>query len=436
MVNVSDIIIGGKSPESFPYFWRFLTFLTNSISLSRDLDSRLSEREVEYIRRWEKSGKDYFVIRDHPWHSPYPSGLLGIKNKIDLFESHFHNYISSHELVWGTDQDILEKYFVDKNNEDVFYCGYDKLETYIPRDNKDFFIGMQIDENENPTVPSATKSLDFLNELNLPTNYRKSYTYFFTTLAINKFYFENSLKFFMKLHDLTKNCYLNITTTKKDLDDLFGITNLTISEFKEKYPKIILSPVEDFNFRMNFPLDMNGVGFTFNVNLKSLSIKSCLKSKHNFDYLIYVDGDWHVHDEFNEEKIMGMFETMEKNNIDFGFERPAKIADGRKNPPECFYMEKLYDYNCLENNMWDEAHVANEQFLVFKNNWKLTLFQQKWEQMLWYTVMNNIRNYAEGFEIGVSALESGMKWDFYIFPLLRSCFYFYPKYSEVRHTRF
>jgi hypothetical protein len=127
---------------------------------------------------------------------------------------------------------------------------------------------------------------------------------------------------------------------------------------------------------------------------------------------------------------------MEKNNIDFGFERPAKIADGRKNPSECFYMEKLYDYNCLENNMWDEAHVANEQFLVFKNGWKLTLFEQKWEQMLWYTVMNNIRNYAEGFEIGVCALESGMKWDFYVFPLLRNCFYFYPKYSEVRHTRF
>ena len=77
-----------------------------------------------------------------------------------------------------------EKYFADKNAEDVFYCGYDRIETYIPRDNKDFFIGMQIDEFDNPTVPSAVKSIEYLNELNLPTNFKKKYTYFFTTLAI------------------------------------------------------------------------------------------------------------------------------------------------------------------------------------------------------------------------------------------------------------
>ena len=120
---------GKKALLLLPYFWRFLAFLKDSMVLARDLDSRLSNREVEYIRRWEQSDRDYLVIRDHPWHSPYPSGLFGIRRKIDEFEKHFNNYIPSTELVWGTDQDILEKYMSDKNLDDVLYFGYDKLES-------------------------------------------------------------------------------------------------------------------------------------------------------------------------------------------------------------------------------------------------------------------------------------------------------------------
>jgi hypothetical protein len=54
---------------------------------------------------------------------------------------------------------------IDKNN--IFYCGYDSEENYIHRDNKDFFIGMQIDENDKPLVPSAIQALNYLKDLNL-----------------------------------------------------------------------------------------------------------------------------------------------------------------------------------------------------------------------------------------------------------------------------
>lgn len=173
LINVSEVKIGGRPSLDFPYFWRFLIFLKNSISLTRDLDSRLSKREVEYIHRWEKEDKKYFVIRDHPWHSPYPSGLFGIKGENNDFEVHFNQYIESTNLVWGTDQDILEKFMSNKSQQDIFYCGFDRLETYIPRDDKNFFIGMQLDEFDNPTVPSGVKCLDFLNELNLPHDFKK-----------------------------------------------------------------------------------------------------------------------------------------------------------------------------------------------------------------------------------------------------------------------
>jgi hypothetical protein len=56
---------------------------------------------------------------------------------------------------------------VNIDKSEVLYFGFDKPETYIPRDNKEFFIGIQLDENDKPTVPSGEKCLEYLKELNL-----------------------------------------------------------------------------------------------------------------------------------------------------------------------------------------------------------------------------------------------------------------------------
>jgi hypothetical protein len=144
-----------------------LSFLQDNITLASDLDSRITEREVEYIRRWENSNEDYFIIRDHPWHAPVPSGLFGIKRKIVEFEQHFIQFVNTSDLRWGTDQEILYQYMGNIDKSEVLYFGFDKPETYIPRDNKEFFIGIQLDENDKPTVPSGEKCLEYLKELNL-----------------------------------------------------------------------------------------------------------------------------------------------------------------------------------------------------------------------------------------------------------------------------
>jgi hypothetical protein len=164
MIDVTNITIGGKSSSSFPYFWRFLSFLNEGPTIVRDLDSRVSKREVEYINNWLSSNCEYFIIRDHPWHSPVPSGLFGIKNKISDFETHFNFFIKNSDLRWGTDQEILQEYMNNINKDNVFYCGYDNS-NYIVRDDKNFFIGMQIDENDLPLETSATIALKYLNEL-------------------------------------------------------------------------------------------------------------------------------------------------------------------------------------------------------------------------------------------------------------------------------
>ena len=50
MIDVSSFSFGNRPPKDYPFFWRFISFFDDGITISRDLDSRLSEREVEYIR--------------------------------------------------------------------------------------------------------------------------------------------------------------------------------------------------------------------------------------------------------------------------------------------------------------------------------------------------------------------------------------------------
>ena len=167
LINLVDVSLGSVDTAHCPFFWRFLSFLEDTPSIVRDLDSRISYREIQYINNWLNSKKDYFIIRDHPWHSPVPSGLFGIRRKIKAFEDHFVSFINSNELVWGTDQTVLQFYMNDISKEDIYYCGYDYRDNYIPRDDKNFFIGMQIDEHNNPLEPSAIQALNYLKDLNI-----------------------------------------------------------------------------------------------------------------------------------------------------------------------------------------------------------------------------------------------------------------------------
>ena len=62
-------------------FWRFWAAADADVErfISRDVDSRLMERDAAAVRLWEASGRPYHIVRDHPSHSLYPisGGLWG-----------------------------------------------------------------------------------------------------------------------------------------------------------------------------------------------------------------------------------------------------------------------------------------------------------------------------------------------------------------------
>ena len=232
--------------------------------------------------------------------------------------------------------------------------------------------------------------------------------YLFTTLAVGQSYLDTAIEFYKDLESKTTNCDFNITTNVK-----------LESSGRLNYDFFSLDRYDD-----------GGSGFSFYLNLKALSLKYALEK--GYDYVIFIDADWTVGKEFSEEKILSLFAHMEKEELDIIFERPAEVGYYKEHFDECYFKQKILDYNVFEHNKWDLAHVVNEQFLVFKVNWKFKYFVRRWEEMMWYSIANNIRNYPDGFEIGVAALEADMKWDYDTWRnFVRNCFEFKNKLGEL-----
>lgn len=248
--------------------------------------------------------------------------------------------------------------------------------------------------------------------------------YCFATLSIGEEYENKTIEFYSDLASRTENCDFFITTTNKDFPDL-----------GERFKIKIINPPSLHH--------ESGGPTSFHYNLKSLALKNVIEfEKKNpeldkYEYVIFSDGDWTMYEHFSEEKVLNMLNWTKENEYDFVFERPARVGDSRAHPEGSFFMQKLLDYDMLEYDKWDEAHCVNEQFMIFKNSPKFKFFVQRWEQFLWYSIENNIRNYAEGFEIGISALEAGMKWHFEnsFGHFLQQCFQFYTKTNQL-HIRF
>jgi hypothetical protein len=157
---VDNVYISNIGSCNYPMFWRLTNFFDDTPSLSRDLDSRLYSREIEYIRRWEQTDNSIFTIKDHPWHSRMPGGLIGMKNNGIKFKTFFEKYIITGSTIWGADEQMLENFVDEYNlNDDIFCCSYEN-ENYIPRPKNEFFIGIQLNENDEPCYLPA---LDALN---------------------------------------------------------------------------------------------------------------------------------------------------------------------------------------------------------------------------------------------------------------------------------
>jgi len=233
----------------------------------------------------------------------------------------------------------------------------------------------------------------------------------FCSLAIGEeIYYNNIFNTFTEMSKMTtrSNFLISTNNQKKEGDK---ITTIDI----EKYP-IFLKDRELFNY-----------------NLKFHPIKESIKL--NTDLIVFIDADWRIYKNFSESKCDNLLEQMNNRNIDFAFERPHQIGGSKRDLRNCFWKHKIEAYKLDETTKYDNAHVCNEQILVFRNNNKLKAFVENWEKLYWKSYEENIWAFAEGVEIGMSTIEANMNFDWNVIRTLNECFQFESK-CGIHYTRF
>jgi len=79
----ADTVGMTRHSESDGMFWRFLAAddPTADAVIFRDVDSRISEREVAAVEAWLASGRQFHLMRDHPFHQwPMMGGMWGVRS--------------------------------------------------------------------------------------------------------------------------------------------------------------------------------------------------------------------------------------------------------------------------------------------------------------------------------------------------------------------
>jgi hypothetical protein len=234
-------------------------------------------------------------------------------------------------------------------------------------------------------------------------------SYVYCTIAIGEKYLKTAINFAKKLNEISKSHKVLIVTDGNRQE----IENVVFVKFNNNEKKTI----------NNY----------FNYNLKYIPIMESLK--FNFDFVLFFDADWDLHIGYSEKKLLSFLESFRNSGFDFIYERPHSIGDSKRDPNKCFWKHKIEPYGLLKTNFYDKGQVVNEQFLVFKNNEKLKIFIDKWKERNEFGVKNNIWAFAEGVEIGMSAVDAKMNMDWKKMFELKEFFSFIAN-TGVTHIRF
>lgn len=129
--------------------------------ISRDTDSRISQREVDAVSTWIESGKDAHIMRDHPYHGGFPmlAGMFGIKGNII---KNINALLSLHNVneQYHYDQIFLAKYIYPYIENSVMI--HDEIFTKNPfptKRNNIEFVGQAYNADDTACNPEHAEML-------------------------------------------------------------------------------------------------------------------------------------------------------------------------------------------------------------------------------------------------------------------------------------
>ena len=133
-------------------FWRHETCWDNSVDISifRDTDCRLNQREKAAVEDWISSDKTFHIMRDHPWHGYHMLGGMWGYKKNDRYDmlNLFSKFNPSND--YGTDYIFFKEVLFpaigdDKITHDEFF---ERSPFPTARINQ-CFVGEVFDEHDN-----------------------------------------------------------------------------------------------------------------------------------------------------------------------------------------------------------------------------------------------------------------------------------------------
>lgn len=131
-------------------FWRFEAAgdFDVEVMVSRDCDSRISQREVAAVNQWLSSDAMFHIMRDHPWHgTPILGGMWGVKAPL---LRNIKNLMSQFEKgnFWQVDQNFLKLLYPHVAQYAMVHDDFfEKKPWPLPRNGLEF-VGQVFDENE------------------------------------------------------------------------------------------------------------------------------------------------------------------------------------------------------------------------------------------------------------------------------------------------
>ena len=189
----------------------------------------------------------------------------------------------------------------------------------------------------------------------------------------------------------------------------FGIT-VTTNEIKsfEKYSSNERVSIIDVN-NHDYPTSL-GPRKLFNMHNKRFAIENAIKD--NVDYVIYLDCDGYLTENWNDKYSLNLFEEMDG---DVFVNRIYSVGGKNKNAEE---KGKTFWWKEVMGDLWDEkfnyCYAPQETHMVFKNNEKLKLFNDFWKEIEKKSFeLNNYPTTHIGYPIACSICKSNMKINYY-----------------------
>jgi hypothetical protein len=136
-------------------FWRFRAVqeFNYDFVIFRDVDSRISDREIVALKQWFKSGKLLHIMRDHPHHNALRlGGMWGLTSDSTRLEIDWGS-ATKYGVQHGQDQFFLEKevYPILKKTmhvNDDFFSFPHKVFRFPSERNGLAYVGESVDEHE------------------------------------------------------------------------------------------------------------------------------------------------------------------------------------------------------------------------------------------------------------------------------------------------